>query len=430
MSSSATRDRLKLEIKRAAGPGLLYVLLVIGGLLTAADIIGNLSGAKPWISYTPYRVAFTDVKGVQPGTTPLRLAGVEVGNISAASIHGGRPVLTLNLESQYAPLYRDARVAIRPVTPLDDMYVDIVSRGHRRAGVLGSGQILPASDTIAPVEISNALDVFDANTRARVSTVLNQLGAGLSGNGGQELESSFAAIAPFLSVADRMTRAMAQQRTELASLVHNFGGISQELDLRDTQMRQFVRYADATLAELAQNNGPFAATIRVLPGTLQSMSSAFSELRTAETSLDPALRSLGPVAGALPGGLTALADFSQNATPALRALRPAALALRPLAQVLRPTSQSLAGAFTQLRTEAPQINRITALPARGNCLTYLGQFLNRVISMTKFGVGKDNVANARANVRIDFGNLGKLSRPPGWRIAPICYSLTPGAPTG
>jgi virulence factor Mce-like protein len=429
MSDSATRDRMLLEVKRAAAPFTLYVLLVIGALLVAANIVGNLTGTKPWQSYDQYQVAFTDVKGVQAGATSLRLAGIEVGNVGATNIVDGRPVLTLNLESKYAPLYRNARLQVRPVTALEDMYVDIVSRGTKSAGVLGPDDVLPASQTVSPVEISHVLDVFDANTRQRLTTLLDELGAGLSGNGGVQLRAGFEAIAPFLSVADRMTAAMAAQRTELAALIHNFGGISQELDGRDQQLRQFVDYANATLGELAQTSGPFAGTIQVLPGTLSAMSSAFSELRTAENSLDPALRSLGPVAAALPGGLNALGSFSRAATPALRALLPAAHQLEPLARVLKPTSQSLAGALRSLRPEAPQLNRITGLVADGNCLTYTGQFLNRVISMTKFGQTKDNIAQARANARVDFGNLSSTGRPPGWRIAPICYSTAKGAPT-
>lgn len=429
MKSSATRDRIVLELKRAAAPFALYVLLVIGGLLTAADIVSNLTGSKPWKSYSDYQAAFTDVKGVQGGTTALRMAGVDVGNVSGSRIANGRPVLTLNLESQYAPLYRNAQLQVRPVTPLEDMYVDIVSRGTKSAGVLGPNEILPVTQTTSPVEISHVVDIFSTDTRQRMATLLDELGAGLSGNGGAELRASFQAIAPFLRVADQLTGALARQRTELAQLIHNFGGISQKLDMRDRQLQGFVNYGNATLGELARNSGPLAATIQALPGTLSTMSSSFSQLRTAEDSLDPALRSLGPVASALPAGLDALSSFSTAATPALNALRPAADQLKPLALQLQPTSRSLAGAFAQLRPEAPQIDRITTLPSHGNCLTYIGQFLNRVISMTKFGQTNDNIAQARADVRVDFGNLSKATRPPGWRIAPICYAQPKGAPT-
>lgn len=425
MSRSATRDRLKLEIKRAAGPGLLYVLLIVAGLLTAADIIGNLAGTKPWNSYSKYRVAFANVKGVIPGSTTLRIAGVEVGTVTGAVVAGDRPVLTLSLESQYAPLYRDASIRIRPVTPLEDMYVDITSRGHKSAGLLTGNETLPAVQTASPVAISSVLDNFNADTRARLATLLDQLGAGLT-DGGAKLRASFEAIAPFLLVADRMSSALAHRHVALARLVHNFAGLSKELATRDTQLSGFVRYANSTLAALAQNNAPFAATINDLPGTLASMSSAFARLRAAEGAIDPALRSLGPVASALPGGLDALSAFSQDATPALTALRPAARQLRPLAEVLKPTSQALAGAFTQLQPEAPQLDRMTALAAHPACLTYLGQFLNRVISLTKFGFGQNNVAKARADVSVDFSNLTGAHNST-WRISPICYSQSGGS---
>ncbi len=424
----ADRDRFALEMKRASGPFFLYVLLVIGGMLTAADIISHLTGTKPWDAYTQYQVAFSDVKGVASATS-LREAGIEVGDVAGSRIVGNHAVVTLNLLSKYAPLYKNAELEIRPVTPLDDMYVDIVSRGTKSAGVLRPNEIVPISQTQSPVEIADVLDVFDTDTRDELSTLLNQLGAGLSGDGGEELRASFEELVPFLNVAGKMTSAMAQQRTRLAQLVHTFGGISQELDTRDTQLAQFVSYANDTLASLAHSSGPLGQTIQELPATMSAMSSAFGELRVAENSLDPALQSLHPVAQVLPTALDALSRFSTAAKPALRALLPAADQLEPMAQQLEPTARSLSGALTALKPEAPELNRITTYPAAGNCLNYLGDFLNQVITMTKFGDGADNIANARADVSVDFGNLSTLTRPISWRIAPICYDVKKGTPT-
>jgi hypothetical protein len=59
--------------------------------------------------------------------------------------------------------------------------------------------------------------------------------------------------------------------------------------------------------------------------------------------------------------------------------------------------------------------------------TYLGQFLNRVISLTKFGFGQNNIAVARADVSLDFSNLTGGKRGPNWRISPICYSQSGGS---
>jgi ABC-type transporter Mla subunit MlaD len=420
MKSSASRDRIKLEMKRAAVPFFLYVMLCIAGLLTTADVIRNLSGDKPWITYSSYRASFTDVKNVLPGRVELRLAGVKVGSIVDTSLVDGRPVLTLHLEQQYAPIYRDAVLRIRPVSPLEDMYVDIVSRGHPSAGVLRSSEILPTTQTTSPVEISSVLDLLDSGTRTRLGPLLNQLGRGLR-DGGAQLRAGFEAIAPFLVVTKQTMAALAERHAELPRLVHNFGGIAQELALRDTQLTSFIQAADATLGALARSNQPFAATISQLPPTLASMNSAFAKLRAAESSLDPALTALGPVADRLPAGLDALSSFSQDATPALRALRKPLRDLKPLSQILRPTSRSLAGAFTQLQPEALQFDRTTQIAATPTCLTYIGQFLNQVISMTKFGDTAQNVANARAHVSVSFTSPGAFTHDPAFHITPLCF---------
>ena len=87
---SATRDRLKLELKRAAAPGLLYVLLVIAGIAVAADIIGNLTGTKPWNSYTVYRASFTGALKNLLDLTPLealRAKPVGIVAMGATSHH-------------------------------------------------------------------------------------------------------------------------------------------------------------------------------------------------------------------------------------------------------------------------------------------------------------------------------------------------------
>jgi virulence factor Mce-like protein len=396
------------------------MLLVVGGLLVGADIIRNLAGDKPWISYSSYQAAFTDVKNVVPGEVELRIAGVKVGSIVNSQIVGDHAVLTLHLESQYAPIYRNAVMRIRPVTPLEDMYVDITSRGTPSAGQLGNG-VLPLTQTTSPTEIGTVLDVLDRNTRGEFTNMLDQLGRGLTPNGGALLRSSFVAVSPFLVVAKQMSAALAERRYALARLIHNFGGIMQELALRDRQLQGFVNNANTTLGTLASSSGPLNATLAELPPTLSSMSSAFSSLRTAENYLDPALTSLGPVATALPGGLTALQTFSHNANPALVALRPAMRDLKPLAQTLQRTAPSLQAAFKTIQPEAPQIDRITASAAKPSCLNYLGQFLNDAISLTKFGYATNNVAIARAHVVIDFHSLGGITRDPSWVMQPICY---------
>jgi virulence factor Mce-like protein len=423
--SPIMNDRLKLELKRASGPFMLFALLCVAGLLTGADILRNLAGDKPWVDYVAYRVAFENVEGVVPGRHELRIAGVKAGSITSSKLVDGTPVMTLNVEKKYAPVYRDARVRIRPVTPLEDMYVDIESRGHARAGELRSGEqgeILPVKQTQSMVEIGRVLNVLDVDARARLAALLTQLGKGLHDNGAQ-LRAAFAEIAPFLRTAQSMGQALSERRQNLARLVHNFGGMTQVLAQRDKQLASFVTSGDAVLTQLARNDAPLSATLSQLPPTLASMRSAFARLRATEAELDPALRELRPAAAALPGGLAALDRFARDANPAITALRPAVRSLRPLAATVRPTSSSLAGAFEDLKPETPQIDRITALAVP--CLGKTSLFLSRLMSITKFGDTANNVGNARANARITFG-ASDIVKDPSWFIEKPCMWTASG----
>jgi ABC-type transporter Mla subunit MlaD len=417
--SPIVNDRVKLELKRATGPFLLFALLCVAGLLTGADILRNLAGDKPWVSYVKYRVAFQNVEGVVPGRHELRIDGVKAGSITASKLVDGTPVMTLNVEKRYAPVYRDARVRIRPVTPLEDMYVDIESRGHARAGKLktgDNGDILPVAQTQSMVEIGRVLNVLDVDARARLAALLTQLGTGLNDNGAQ-LRAAFAEIAPFLRTAQSMGQALSQRRQNIARLVHNFGAITQVLAQRDKQLGSFVTSGDAVLTTLAQNDVPLSSTLSELPPTLASMRGAFAQLRGTEDVLDPALRELQPAAAALPDGLAALDRFARDANPAIAALRPAVRSLRPLARTVRPTAGSLATAFEDLKPETPQIDRITALAVP--CLDKTSLFLSRLMSITKFGDTPNNVGNARANARVMFGATD-LVKDPSWFIEKPC----------
>jgi ABC-type transporter Mla subunit MlaD len=411
-------DRLKLELKRALGPFVLLVLLFAAGIAVGADFINDLAGTKPWISYANYRVAFSDAKNVLTNRTELEIAGVRAGAVTGEQVVHGQAVLTLAVESRYAPLYRNAVVRIRPVTPLENMYIDITSRGTPSAGVLRGNEILPASQTISPVEISDVLDTFNGDTRERMATLLDELGAGLYDRGA-ELRASFEAVAPFLQTAARMSEAMAAQRQDLALLVHHFGGITEALSHRDQQLERFVTSTDSDLAALAHEDAPFSATIAQMPPLVSAMDSSFANLRTTESALDPALQSLEPAAGALSGGLNALRSLSTHAYPALVALRPAVARLVPLARALSPATDAVHRALDQLAPEAPQIDRSTTLIVP--CETYIGEFVNRVMSLTKFGDGPHNYANARADVQVDFNTLGGLIPDPNWTITPPCF---------
>lgn len=413
-------DRLRLEIQRSRVPFLVVALTGGLALVVTLLMLTHQVFKAPWKDYYEVKVAFDDVKGATPGKEPVRISGVPVGLVSDWAVKDGRAVLTLSIERKYAPLYRNARVRQRPITPLQDMYIDI-DRGTPRAGAVPDGATIPAGQAQTPVDISRVLQAFDPDTRARLRTMLGEFGSGLRDNGAR-LRAAFAELGPFLTAARDVTDAMGARRQALARLVHNFGGVTDALARRDGQIRRLILAGNGTLAELARNDAPFARTLAELPPTLGAMRGGLATLRASESELDPALHSLVPVADHLPSGLAALTRFSGDAMPALRALEPAVRAARPLVGALRPTSRSLASAFTDLRPQAPSYDRITArfVP----CLTAMEHFITWTQSILKTGDAWG--ANPRADVSYGADSLDGTARDPNLAVQRTCAD----APTG
>jgi phospholipid/cholesterol/gamma-HCH transport system substrate-binding protein len=356
-------DRLKLEISRSRNAFITYVLLVALGVFAFGYIFSKEVFVRPFTNYYKLRLVVADAKGISAGKQQVRVDGVPIGLISGVALDHGQAVITVSIDHKYSPFFHDATAQLRAATPLDDMYVQM-TRGTPSTGALANNAIIPETQTITPVDISRVLQVFDLDTRQRLSIMFSEFGAGLQDNGLQ-LKQTFAQLAPFLQATDRVTRALADRKTEMQQVIHNFATLSGAVADTDSQLSGLITHGDQTLAQLASSSQPLSSTIQQLPPTLSALKSSLATVQQAEGQLDPALVALEPVATQLPSGLAALRSFSAAAQPAFRAARPAIASLQPLASSLRPTSASLQSAFATLQPQAAGFNTISAQAA--NC---------------------------------------------------------------
>jgi hypothetical protein len=114
----------------------------------------------------------------------------------------------------------------------------------------------------------------------------------------------------------------------------------------------------------------------------------------------------------------------------VRSLTPASASLLPFAQALQPATGQVQQAVNLFTPQAAQIDRATALGATSACESLIGNFLENVMSITKFGdtgpqagsPGNGNyTATARADVQIGFSE-GGTSLPSGtYTVHKPCY---------
>src|SRR5207249_6109468 len=87
-------------------------------------------------------------QAVVPGQgQTIDIAGVKVGDVQSVTLRNGVAVVSVDMEKKYAPVYRNARVLLRPKTGLKDMYLAL-DPGSHSAGALPSGGTIPVSNTL------------------------------------------------------------------------------------------------------------------------------------------------------------------------------------------------------------------------------------------------------------------------------------------
>jgi len=376
-------ERLRLEFRRARAPLNWLILLY---LLAAAAAIATLARQQfisPFTDHELVEVAVDNAAGVVAGKTEVRVAGVQVGLVQNVSLVGTQPRLTLAINPDVGPIYRDAAAELAAVTPLQDMYVEL-DPGHRSSGPLSPALISSAQSSVA-VNIADVLDAFNAEQRQRLTTVLDALSRGLPG-GGIKLREAFAELVPLMRDSVQITDEIDSQHQQLATAVHNLGQITLLLAKHDTQLAGLVQNGSEVLATLAGNDQPLDATLRALPGSVAALHSGLGEVAGTIGSINPALHELQPAARTLAPALKSLTSFARQAQPALTALSPAADKLIPLSAALAEFASATRRTATVLTPEVPTIDNLTATIVK--CVFPIQAFVDRFISANKLGNSK------------------------------------------
>lgn len=381
ISDRVNRARLHLELQRSVRPAVVVAISIAVGFALAVWTISHVSRSA--LSDT-YEVKFevADATAVRPNVNDVRLKGIPVGTITDVRIEDDRPVITAKVQRKYGELYRDARAQLRPETPLQDMYLDVVDRGTRQAGELTADEPLPRAQVQTPVSISEVLNVFQPSQRLRLRTLLDELGNGLDDRGAK-LRSVFVETVPLLEAAGRISRQLAARRPLVRRLVRDAGTLTAELGRRDDSLRTLVREGSSTLTALQQRSGALDQTLRELPPSIRAIDTSFVAVRDVLDDVDGAVAALRPVARALPASLAGLRDLSEDAGPAVEALQRPVRDLVPFALSVRPLSADLDTAIERLRPQVDTIDRTTAVATK--CKKGFQDFFQWNASISKFG---------------------------------------------
>jgi virulence factor Mce-like protein len=375
------KARAKLEFRRGLRPSVTVVFFVLVAVAAFAYMATQIAPTLLSPSYTA-NFAVPDAGSVVKNVNEVRIKGVPVGAVKDIRHEGNQAVVEVRIRKKYGRIYRDAQVQLRPNTALNDMYFDIVDRGTPAAGVLSQTELLPRSNSTAPVNIDAVLNVFQPNQRERLRVLLDDLGHGMEDRG-RSLRAVFVQVVPFLQNAGVIADQLADRAPMVRRLVHNTNVLTEELGMREAQLRTLLTEGGSTLSALQESSPDLDATLRELPPTMSTVTSTFSGVRTTLDDVDLAVRSLYPVADQLPSSLTNLRVLAQTAAPAVAALRKPVSDLVPFAAELRPLAGNLDRATAALAPQIDTVDKVTKdLVA---CKTGIQNFFQWNASMSKFG---------------------------------------------
>lgn len=385
-------------MKRAIVTHRRDFIAVIALLLTAVFVAGYVLKHEPAFtfgnSYYTVNAQFSNAAAVTAGQgQTIDIAGVEVGQVGGVKLRGGHAVVQMNLFKQYAPVYRNATVLLRPRTPLKDMYLELYP-GTAGAGALPAGATLPVGATSPTVDFSEILSSLDSDTRNYLLLLLaggaqafrdhGASGESPSPGAVAHLRGLFKRFAPLNRDTRTFTRLLAERRQNIRAAIHGLEQVTTSLGSVQGQLTSLIDSSNTNFRAIASQSTQLQSALTLLPGTLHESAVTFNKLRGFGQASATSASRLLPWAHALAPALVAVRPLFRQTTPVIRnQLRPFSVAVQPVARILRPAAAALARATPHLARSLQVLNALfntLAYQPRGGNQSYLfwGSWLSHI----------------------------------------------------
>jgi phospholipid/cholesterol/gamma-HCH transport system substrate-binding protein len=337
---------------------LFIVSLAIGGYIMSQQ---ESRPRIPLLEDKPFdlKLAFTDSQAVIPGQgQSVRVAGVKVGLIKQVQLHEGQSIVTVSIDKKYLKdldLRSDTTALLRPRTGLKDMFVEL--EPGTRGAKIKQNDTIPVTNTAPDIDPDEFLSALDADTRSYLQLLINGAGKGLNGHG-NDLREVFRRLGPTERSLGKVSRAIADRRTEMRRLVTNYGSLLDELSHKDKQLVALVDESNAVFESFASQEANIRGAIQRFPGTLRTTSDTLAKVQNFSPVLRSSLEALRPAFRQLDTANREVLPFVREAEPITRNhIRPFVRASRPYVRDLRPAAVNLAKATPDLTASFHELNR-------------------------------------------------------------------------
>jgi len=373
------------------------VVLVVLAIAVVAYILGHQPAFTLGKSYYTVKAEFATGAAVTAGQgQSVDVAGVQVGQVGAVHLQGGRAIVTMNIYKKYQPIYRDASVLLRPRTPLKDMYLAL-DPGTKGTGAIPNGGLLGVANTDPDINVEQILSSLDVDTRNYLLLLLSggaqafqdsgpthPTGAAPSADAVSDLRGVFKRFAPLNRDTQTLTTLLAERQQNIRRAIHNLQIVTNAVGGVDQQLSSLIVSSNTNFSAISSQDANLQQALTLLPPTLVTATQTLGKVQAFANQSTPTLQALLPFAHAFGPALQAARPLFRETTPVIRdQLRPFSVAVQPLAKILRPASADLAAATPPLVRTFGVLNSLfntLAYQPRGSEQGYLfwGSWLSHI----------------------------------------------------
>jgi phospholipid/cholesterol/gamma-HCH transport system substrate-binding protein len=266
-------------------------------------------------------------------TAPVRIAGVNVGEVTSVERNGNLAEVTFTVSEEGRPIHSDAEVEIRPRLFLEGNFFLDLSPGSPSAPELDEGGQIPVTRTATAVQLDEVLTSLQSDSRRNLQELLDGYGTGLNyrptaaDDADQDPdvagETAGESLNDALRYGGRAGRDSAivseallgRQPHDLSALIAAQRDVFKKLEGRETELQGLISNFNTTTGALAAESDNLSRTVAELAPTLEE---AEPSLRHLSDSLPP-FRAL---AIALEPGVAELPDTIDAFEPWLAQFEP------------------------------------------------------------------------------------------------------------
>lgn len=369
----------------AAIVGLIAIAAAVGGYVLVHQRL-----QLPWEHTYTVRAQFVTAQAVTPGQgQQVTVSGVDVGLVSKVELRDGRAIVSMQIDrDKLSSVGRDARMLLRPKTPLQDMSIDL-DPGPPGAPSIGDA-VIPVRQTQANVNVDEVLSGLDADTRAYAQTMLASFGHGLGGEGAN-LRRALKATSPAAAQLRELDATLAGRRAQVRRLVGSLRSLTGALASQREGLQQLARAGSVTAETVGAQAAPLQRSLELLPGALQQADRVLAKLTPFSGQLARTATDLVPVARHLDQTLAKVRPFVHDAQPTVSELRRLTPPAIPVAQQLNTSLRRLQPATPKL-TDSVKVARML-----GNELAYIpgGKSHSYLFWVSWFGHNVGSMVSAR-----------------------------------